>query len=68
MLTETRVREGEKEPGQDLRVSLRARLLNSVNYFIMILRMIHSRHGNNPVVYNCVDYTEKYRLYEDASM
>ena len=59
----TRVREGEKEPGQDFRVPLRPRLPNSVNYYIMILKMIHPRYGNNPVVYNCVDYNEKYRLY-----
>lgn len=68
MFTVTRVGEGEKEPGQDFTVPLRARLPNAVNYFIMILKFIHSRYGNNPVVCSCVDYTEKYILYEDESM
>jgi hypothetical protein len=63
VFTATRVREGEKEPGQDFRVPLRERLPNSVNYYTMILKVIHPRYGNNPAVYNCVDYNEKYRLY-----
>jgi hypothetical protein len=68
VFTATRVGEGEKEPGQDFRVPLRSRLPNSVNYCIMILKTIHPRYGNNTVVYSCVDYNEKYTLYEDASM
>lgn len=68
MFTATRVGEGEKEPGLDFRVALRARLPNSVNYCIMILKMTHPRYDNNPVACSCVDYNEKYTLYKDASM
>jgi hypothetical protein len=41
VFTATTVGEGEKEPGLDFRVPLRARLPNSVNDCIMILKLIH---------------------------
>jgi hypothetical protein len=63
VFTQTKAGEWEIELGQECTVPLRARLLKSVYYCIMILIMIHLRYVNNPVVYSYVGYAEKYILF-----
>jgi hypothetical protein len=41
VFNQTRVGEGDKEPGQDFTEPLRVRLPNLVNYCIILIKMIH---------------------------